>query len=158
MSRYFFIKIEGAKQGVFQSEGDRGGIVGLGFEQAIASPRDVATGQASGKRQYSPVVFTKEWGAASPQLFQALVTNESLKNVQFDFYEPSGPEGGEELFFTVKLMNAFVLKLEKYENFNAAGHQDANDPRFLEDVSLNFQKIEVIHVASKIGAADVPGT
>lgn len=26
----------------------------------------MATGQASGKRQHSPILITKEWGAASP--------------------------------------------------------------------------------------------
>src|SRR5438067_10481771 len=34
----------------------------------IVSPRDSATGMATGKRQYAPVKFVKEWGAASPQL------------------------------------------------------------------------------------------
>lgn len=36
----------------------------------IISPRDVATGQASGKRMHKPVTFVKEWGAATPQLSQ----------------------------------------------------------------------------------------
>ena len=30
--------------------------------------RDLATGQASGKRQHKPVHVVKEWGAASPML------------------------------------------------------------------------------------------
>jgi hypothetical protein len=34
----------------------------------VTSPRDVATGQASGKRTHEPVRFTKEWGPASPKL------------------------------------------------------------------------------------------
>ena len=34
----------------------------------VISPRDLATGQASGKRMHKPMVITKEWGAASPQL------------------------------------------------------------------------------------------
>lgn len=34
----------------------------------IISPRDSATGQASGKRMHKPVTFVKEWGAATPQL------------------------------------------------------------------------------------------
>ena len=37
---------------------------GLSFKQV---PRDIATGQASGKRMYKPVKIIKEWGAASPQ-------------------------------------------------------------------------------------------
>jgi hypothetical protein len=34
----------------------------------VVAPRDLATGMASGKRQYAPVKIIKEWGAASPQL------------------------------------------------------------------------------------------
>lgn len=34
----------------------------------IVSPRNSASGMATGKRQYAPVKFVKEWGAASPQL------------------------------------------------------------------------------------------
>ena len=35
---------------------------------AINSPRDAASGQASGKRMHKPITITKEWGAATPQL------------------------------------------------------------------------------------------
>ena len=31
----------------------------------VASPRDVATGQASGKRQHRPITIVKEWGAST---------------------------------------------------------------------------------------------
>jgi hypothetical protein len=34
----------------------------------VVSPRDSATGMATGRRQYAPVKIIKEWGAASPQL------------------------------------------------------------------------------------------
>lgn len=34
----------------------------------VKSPRDAATGQASGKRTHHPVTFVKEWGATTPQL------------------------------------------------------------------------------------------
>lgn len=34
----------------------------------VKAPRDVATGQASGKRQHKPITITKEWGASTPQL------------------------------------------------------------------------------------------
>ena len=34
----------------------------------MKSPRDVATGQASGKRQHGSIKITKEWGASSPSL------------------------------------------------------------------------------------------
>jgi hypothetical protein len=35
---------------------------------SVTSPRDAASGQASGKRMHKPITFVKEWGAATPQL------------------------------------------------------------------------------------------
>lgn len=32
----------------------------------VQSPRDVATGQASGKRQHKPIRVIKEWGTSGP--------------------------------------------------------------------------------------------
>jgi hypothetical protein len=40
----------------------------LAFQYGVKSPCDAATGQASGKRQHQPIVITKAWGTASPQL------------------------------------------------------------------------------------------
>ena len=34
----------------------------------VKGPRDVASGQASGKRTHKPVTFVKEWGPVTPQL------------------------------------------------------------------------------------------
>lgn len=37
----------------------------------IKAPRDMATGQASGRRMHKPLTVVKEWDAASPQLMAA---------------------------------------------------------------------------------------
>src|SRR5262249_42782078 len=84
----FYVSIQGAKQGKFKGEGahaHKNVIPAHSFSYEVISPRDVATGQATGKRQHSPVTISKEWGAASPQLFQAAVTNEPLQSVLFEF-------------------------------------------------------------------------
>ena len=44
------------------------GTVKQAFFHEVKAPRDVATGQASGKRTHKPVTFVKEWGPATPQL------------------------------------------------------------------------------------------
>jgi type VI secretion system Hcp family effector len=62
----------------------------LKFSYGVVSPRDVFTGQASGKRQHKAIVITKEPGAATPQFFAALVSNEMLKSIV------SSAGGGEE--------------------------------------------------------------
>jgi hypothetical protein len=51
--------------GGFQADvwGVRQNFVNL---DALVSPRDAATGQASGKRSYKPIRILKEWGGSSP--------------------------------------------------------------------------------------------
>src|SRR5256885_1757279 len=84
---------------------------GMRFFSETVSPRDVATGHASGKRIHKPIVFTKEWDAASPKLFQALVTNEVLKSVLFEFVKTDA-KGQEEVHFRITLANANVASMK----------------------------------------------
>jgi hypothetical protein len=71
-----YISVEGTKQGKFKGEtsmvkGPTGQSRVLKFSYGVGSPRDVFTGQASGKRQHKPIVITREPGAASPQFYGA---------------------------------------------------------------------------------------
>ena len=84
------------------------------------------------------MTFTKAWGAATPQLFQALVTNEVLRSVLFEFVR-SGEDGTEQIFQTIRLTNVGVAAIKQYvvpEPTAAAA------PRELEDISLAFQIID----------------
>lgn len=140
----FYVTIVGTQQkfkGESLRKGREAAIPGIAFNYAIKSPRDSATGQATGKRQHKPVTFVKEWGASTPMLFQALVTNEQLSSVVFEFVQLL--KGEERVHHTIKLTNANVTELEQYKRFNVSGHQNADDPRNLEQVSFTFQKIEV---------------
>lgn len=136
------LTIEGTKQGVFP--GAKGGaIAGLRFSYGVKAPRDAATGQMSGKRQHGPIVVTKMVGTASPQIFQALTSNEALKSVVVDL---PGGEGG--IGYTIKLTNASVSEIKQYTevlNGRAA---------VLEDVSFTFQRIEVQDPGTKTMAVD----
>jgi type VI secretion system secreted protein Hcp len=100
----------------------------------------------SGKRQHQPIIFTKEWGAASPQLFQAAATNEILKNVAFDFHQ-GGNGKPAEIFYTIKLTNASIVSIRQYEDHG----------KYLEDIALTFAKIEVEHRPSRTTASDDAG-
>ena len=42
------------------------GIATAVYEHSVKSPRDVATGQSSGKRMHRPMMILKEWGAREP--------------------------------------------------------------------------------------------
>src|SRR6266850_353058 len=112
-----FIAVEGTKQGKFKGESpvmafkDQSRV--LKFNYGVVSPRDVSTGQASGKRQHKPIVITREPGAASPQFFTALVTNEVLKSVAIHFLR-ANVTGVSELQQIITLTNATVSDFRQY--------------------------------------------
>lgn len=161
MAYEFYVTIEGKKQGKFKGESIREAhkdkIAGLSYSHEINSPRDVATGQASGKRQHGPVTITKEWGASTPQIFQALVSNESLTSVLFEFIHTT-PDGAEEVYQTVKLANATVSKVRQItgvgESASTAKTQATYDTHELEEVSFTYQRIEVENLPGQTSAMD----
>jgi len=152
----FYITIEGQKQGKFKGDSQRKGqankISGIRFLSELISPRDAATGQASGKRIHKPISFTKEWGASSPQLFQACATNENLKSVLFEFIRADAT-GQEAVHFKVTLTNAGIASIKSYVDLTD-NTGDAFDAHELEDVELTFQKIELEDVVGKTMTVD----
>ncbi|HEY2407214.1 MAG TPA: type VI secretion system tube protein TssD [Polyangiaceae bacterium] len=161
MAYEFYVSIEGTKQGKFKGESPRESwkdkIPGLSYSHQIQSPRDIATGQASGKRQHGPITITKEWGASTPQSFQALVTNEVLKTVFFEFIHTTA-DGAEEVYQTVKLTNATVCSVQyktgQGESAESAKTQSTYDTHELEMVSFTYMRIEMENLPGKTSAAD----
>jgi type VI secretion system secreted protein Hcp len=116
----------------------------IALEHALVSPRDVASGLATGKRQHSPITFTKETDGTSPLFYQFLSRNEPLKTVDFFFYglptQPGLGAGRETLLYQISLRSAAVSKIE------FAGHTDQTAPesaRFplTERISLTYDSI-----------------
>ena len=152
-----FVKIKGSKQGQFKGEttvksAGAGAIPVLRFASNAQAPRDAATGQASGKRQWQPIRITKEWGAASPQLLTALATNEVLPTVAFEFWR-TDKSGKEELHYKITLQNATISTIGAF--FDRTGPTGAPfGGHELEDVEFTFQSITVEDVAGKSTAGD----
>ena len=155
----FDVTIEGTKQGRFKGERGRDKIAGLAFHYDVKSPRDAATGMASGKRQHGAITFTKAVDSSSPQIFQALIGNEVLKSVLFEFRGTSA-DGQEMIFYQMTLTNASISEVEQYAGMSGqvttaeAKHSGVADSSLLEDVSLTFQRIEVVSQVGKTMAAD----
>jgi type VI secretion system Hcp family effector len=148
MAYEFYVTIEGTKQGKFKGESPREAhtakIAGLGMSHEIQSPRDLATGKPSGKVQHGQIKFLKEWGAASPQLFHAMVENEVLKSVLFEFFKTK-PTGEEYVYHTITLEEATVARIE-YSTGRGTGegtakHGAAYDTHEVEQVGLTYRKI-----------------
>lgn len=155
MAYEFYITIEGAKQGKFKGESDRQAhkdkMPGFSYESAVLSPRDSATGQSTGKRAHQPVTVRKKVGAGSPQIAQALASNESLKSVLFEFVRTTG-DGKEQVFYTVKLTNATISSHRIY--LPEITDSDKAKLDLSEEVQFTFQKIEWEHKVAKTMASD----
>jgi type VI secretion system secreted protein Hcp len=145
-SSAIFVTMVGAKQGQFKGEttqkGEEGKLIGLGFGFELNSPRDASTGFPTGRRQFKPVTFVKEWGAATPQILNALSTNENLTSVLFEFVK-SEADGKSSVFQTVKLTDASVSDVT--QSTSAIG----SPLHEYETISLTFRKIEITNNIGK---------
>jgi len=131
------ISITGAKQGAFT-----GAPFNIeGFTHEITSPRDAASGLATGKRQHKPFTVTAEVGIAAPQLMTAIVTNENLPTVTISLYKAGTTTVGT----TITLTNASVS--------NFANNCNAAFPN-CETASFTYQKITWTWVDGNISAQD----
>jgi type VI secretion system secreted protein Hcp len=154
----FYVTIHAAKQGALKgqttSPAHQGQIQGMQFDAQLSAPKDVTTGAASGKRQYSPITITKQWDASSPQLYDAASSNETLTLVEFDFVR-TGPNGQENVFETIKLTDATISSVKDYILTPAsAGTGVQGSAQALEDVAFTFQKIEITNNDGKTTAID----
>ena len=62
-----------------------------GYSHEIVSPRDIATGQATGKRQHKPLTIVKEWNASTPLLLNALISSDVLTKVEITLSHSGTP-------------------------------------------------------------------
>jgi type VI secretion system Hcp family effector len=77
---------------------------------AAAAPRDVATGQMSGKRQHSDISIVKAVGDSSPMFARALSTGEVLTSVDFTFFH--GTAEKPEIYKTIHMTNVMVSSIK----------------------------------------------
>jgi type VI secretion system secreted protein Hcp len=137
-----FMHVDGGTLGTIDGEATEKGhekwITLSGYDADASVPvasGGAGGGQASGKVQFKPIVVTKPIDKSTPKLFQALVTGGHLPAVQIDFVHPDGA-GGDEVFYSVKLEQVIVTDIHQSDAGKASG-------RPLEQVSLDFQKIEI---------------
>ena len=122
----FIMQIEGSK--LFNSLTK---IQCISVKQGIASPRDAASGQASGKRMHKPFVITKEFDKASPMLAKIVASGELLPAVNLVFAGDLNGDGREDLY-----------KVTLHDVMISAISSSSGGDRPTESLSLNFTKIE----------------
>lgn len=136
------VTIEGAKQGKF-----KGPIKALGFELAAKLARGgntgIAGGLSVGRRQATPIKVIKEWDASSPQLYQAMATNEALKRVRIEVYQISATGDA-------RLTSSITLKDARVADYTTG----VGDKGSHEQVSFTYGEIEVEDKQSQTSTTD----
>lgn len=129
------MKVTGQKTGVFKGDslqkGHEDQILVSSYQFELTVPRDAATGQATGRRQFHPLTITKQMNQSSPQLLFAAATGENLTKVEINFFQTTRT-GTEVNYYRVTLTNASISDVRQY----SAG------ATVNEDVSFTFQKVE----------------
>ncbi len=154
MSLQGYMSIEGCRQKRFLGDSNPRRlpwrIKVLSIQIPATVPRDGASGQASGKRQYEPIKVVKEWGASSPQILQALTSNELLTHVVIVIYQTGG-NGQPSSSRTYKLASANVVGIRRYPSSPSSGQSHTHE---VEEVSLTFQKITMEYNNGNNAATD----
>lgn len=151
-----YVTVEGMRQGTFKGESNveklKNKIELTGYEMEVSSPRDAATGMASGRRVRQPITIHKLYGAASIQFYQALTTNEQLKSVTIEMYKTS-PDGTEKLDYSIKLTNASISSFK--QSFGTASVLPAGSPKgLIDEIRFSYQSIELSNPSVGVTATD----
>src|SRR4051812_39871910 len=156
-----YLRMKGQKQGEIvgsvTQKGRERSIMVIAAEHEVLSPRDAASGAATGKRMHKPFVITKEIDKSTPALYQALVTNEVLSGWELQFWAPSGGvagggAGAEVQRYTVRLTNASISDIRFHMLNNK--HADLVKYAEYEEVAFTYERIEWIWTDGKITPAD----
>ncbi|MBK6281297.1 MAG: Hcp family type VI secretion system effector [Draconibacterium sp.] len=144
-------QIQGNIKGSVTQAGREDSIMVIGFNHEVISPRDAASGMATGKRQHQPLIITKEIDKSSPLLMNALVNNENITEFTLRFWQPS--RSGKELqFFTIQLLNATISDIRQEMLNNKYPENMQHKER--EHISFVYQKIIWTYEDGGISASD----
>lgn len=150
-----YLTLKGTKQGKIDGScdiaGHQGKILVQAVEHTVEIPKNPQTGLPSGKRIHGPITLTKEIDKSSPKIFQALASGEQLETVELEFYRVN-PQGNEEKYYTIKLMNAVVACGRTWVP-NCLS-QASNEMGHMEDISFTYEKIVWVADIDGIEAED----
>ena len=119
--------IKGEKQGAFKGESSRKDSSDI--ELVSVLHERVGPEMVGDRRRHTPVVVTKEVGAASPQLFQAFTAKENLPVVELNIGSQPGGAGAGKIAQRVVLKNATITNVRKVGK--------------LEEITFNYEAITV---------------
>ncbi|MBY4888062.1 type VI secretion system tube protein Hcp [Pantoea sp. DY-15] len=126
-----------------------GSIELRGVQHLLSIPTDNNTGKLTGTRQHAPFIFEKEIDSASPYLYKAVATGQTLKEAEIKWYRISDA-GQEEEYFNILMEDVKVISISPImhdtRNCPGTGH--------MESVALRYAKITWKYVDGNIQFTD----
>ncbi|MBD9644359.1 type VI secretion system tube protein Hcp [Pantoea sp. PNT02] len=126
-----------------------GSIELRGVQHLLSIPTDNSTGKLTGTRQHAPFMFEKEIDSASPYLYKAVATGQTLKEAEIKWYRISDA-GQEEEYFNILMEDVKVISISPImhdtRNCPGTGH--------MESVALRYAKITWKYVDGNIQFTD----
>ncbi len=156
MAERIALKLHGTTQGDIHGENpistlDRANTIEvLSFTQSLKVAFDRATLQATGRRFYEPLEFTKPIDRSTPLLRQALVTNEPV-NGEFFWYRLNS-NGQAEKFFSLKFSGGRIASATLRLPDVLSAPTSASPP--MEIISLVFNHVEWTHLTASTTSVD----
>lgn len=156
MAERIALKLHGTVQGDIHGENpipnlDRANTIEvLSFTQSLKVAFDRATLQATGRRFYEPLEFTKPIDRSTPLLRQALVRNEAVDG-EFIWYRLNSNGQGEK-FFSLKFSGGRIASASLRLPDVLSPPTSALPP--METISLVFHHIEWTHLTGSTTSVD----
>jgi type VI secretion system secreted protein Hcp len=150
-----FLILQGQRQGAISGsvtqKGHEGSIEVIAASHEIVSPRDPASGLATGKRLHRPFTITKELDKSTPLLYQAMVTNENIIQWKLQFYT-TDINGLQKQDYTVVLTNANIADIR----FTMPNNRlpDLMKLKEYEEIEFTYQKIQWTWIDGNITSSD----
>ena len=134
-----------------------GNIELLAVEHALISPRDPASGMATGKRQHLPITIAKVPDQTSPFFYESLARNREIPQVDllfFDIDDRRGFLGGKEAkLYTISITKVFVSRIDFTGRENREAKDDIRFP-LSERIAFVYDSIRWEWAPSKLVAED----
>lgn len=129
---------QGHVDGSVTQAGRENSIMVFDVRHGVTSPRDAASGLATGHLHHAPIVVTKEVDRSSPLLHAILTNNENIAEWRLDFWRPSR-SGKEFQFYTIELVDASIVSME-LEMLNNKIPENIRLPE-MERIAFAYQQI-----------------
>ena len=150
---YLWMKDDGGAdiKGSVTVQGREGSVEVLEFDHSVYIPTDGNTGKLTGTRVHTPLIFVKEFDAASPYLYKAVTSGQNLKGMELKWYRIDDA-GEEKEYFNMKLENVKVVAVKpRMHNIKDVAKERYNH---LEQVEVRYEKITWAYKDGNIIHAD----